>query len=784
VDEIERHFRALDTVATDVVMSVEALLAIEPGALLFRRMHSGVDRSGGGRYEREFLFLAVGGADGRLARVEWFDLDQEAEALARFDALTAAATGGSLRRVRRNLATETDDRAATAIAAADSDTLGALFGPAFEEIHHPTGSTYGRAAALASIERLLRSRDARFRTEPLATLGSTLALVRQHIHASGARGHRLDVGEFENESFALHEVDAEGRYLRHEVYERAAERLPDGAGRERAAVTARAVAYILLPGTIGDLPALYDPRYKDVDHRLVGYGEVFRDQAIALLGSLDAIAEHQRFRIADVLALSPRGFVRTTVSSGTWRDGCGPFERTVCTLTVFGDDGRVTGHETFEADQASQALARFDALTGAPEHATRPARVHRRVAPNDVTRCSAECERIVAERDFAALATFFAEDAVGIDHPTGTTYGAEGLRAGTRHLMQSPGARWRSTPWATLGPSWGLFHREMAASGAVGARVDVGPYEIVDVAIYGSDPQGRIRHCENFALDKLRSAITRLYECYAESLPEGPARTRAARIARTTATDGVLRNREEWVRHAREQAELAAGFTLRDDDVLALGPDGFVVRQTCFGTSRASGGPFEHVILMITIFDGEGLVERNELFEPDQEAAALARFDALTAAPVARPAPRRRVRPNAATRSLARFAPALATRDAAVLAELFHESLTVVHHPTVTTYGRREMLGVWKSVMRADRFELQSESVAALGEHVELDRHVTNVEGWRDRSVIDFGRTTFDEISVIETDGDGRWVHCDIFAADRLDDAIVALYERYAGQVA
>ena len=39
------------------------------------------------------------------------------------------------------------------------------------------------------------------------------------------------------------------------------------------------------------------------------------------------------------LALSTSGFVRKTVSSGVWRAGGGPFERTVCTLTVFGATG-------------------------------------------------------------------------------------------------------------------------------------------------------------------------------------------------------------------------------------------------------------------------------------------------------------------------------------------------------------------------------------------------------------------------------------------------------------
>ena len=37
-----------------------------------------------------------------------------------------------------------------------------------------------------------------------------------------------------------------------------------------------------------------------------------------------------------------------------------------------------------------------------------------------------------------------------------------------------------------------------------------------------------VQHCEIFAADHLGDAIARLYERYAEQLPEGPERERAA----------------------------------------------------------------------------------------------------------------------------------------------------------------------------------------------------------------------------------------------------------------
>jgi hypothetical protein len=52
----------------------------------------------------------------------------------------------------------------------------------------------------------------------------------------------------------------------------------------------------------------------------------------------------------------------------------------------------------------------------------------------------------------------------------------------------------------------------MSASGAVGGRFDVGAYEIVDVAVYGTDERGRLRHVEIFAAERLPRALARLYE--------------------------------------------------------------------------------------------------------------------------------------------------------------------------------------------------------------------------------------------------------------------------------
>src|SRR5262249_22780082 len=193
------------------------------------------------------------------------------------------------------------------------------------------------------------------------------------------------------------------------------------------------------------------------------------------------------------------------------------------------------------------------------------------------------------------------------------------------------------------------------------------------------DAQGRCRWGEVFASDHLGDAIVRLYQRYAELLPDGPARDHAAAIARSVAaimgpydTDhfdayarafapGIEsvdhRILGTWLAHGaaaalqnlRSVLDLADDMGLRDDDVLAL-----LVPRMVWGTDRASGGAFERPQLGLFVFGADGGVTRWELSDTAHEPGALARFDELTAATVPPRRVQRRVRPNAATASAAR----------------------------------------------------------------------------------------------------------------------------------
>src|SRR5207247_1709862 len=181
---------------------------------------------------------------------------------------------------------------------------------------------------------------------------------------------------------------------------------------------------------------------------------------------------------------------------------------------------------------------------------------------------------------------------------------------------------------------------------------------------------GRRQRSEVFAADRLGDAVARLYERYAELLPDGPVRVRAAATARAVAALPLAGARDldreataiapalEYVDHrtvglgsvhgaeAMRRAvgallELSEDFNTRLDDILALRSDALLVRWTHFGTDRASGGAFERHLCHLWVLGADGLVARWEQFDGEREDEALSRFDELTAAPRIAAAPSR-----------------------------------------------------------------------------------------------------------------------------------------------
>ncbi|MEO6028156.1 MAG: nuclear transport factor 2 family protein [Candidatus Binatia bacterium] len=727
-----------------------------------------------------------------------------------------APAGAERRRVRANAATADAARLDAAVAARDPDRLLDVFADDLVIDDHTTGVVFDREGALASFRYLISARDPACRNEPLATLGDSLGMFRLIVSASGVGRGKLDVGAYEKEEIHLNELDADGRRRRGEVfathhlgdaierlYERHAELLPDGPARERAAATARVIAAVLgLSTDVDRLATVLAPTVETVDHRNVGFGvRRGRDALLAAIRAfLALVTEDSTYRFDDVLALSDGALLAQVTNQG--RDRAGAFERVFLWLFVFDAVGLVAHYEVFEVGRVAEALARCDALTAPPV----PARsVGRSVRPNAATVAAARFDVAISTRDDAALEADIGETFEVVDHPNGATYGRDALLDSFRRFWRVQDPQMHHELLATFGECLALYRRRFSASGTGGGRFDVGPFEREEIVVYEVDGRGLFRGVEIFTADHLSDAITCVYRRYADLLPEGPARTRAAVTARSVGVNsgpiepdrlatalaasfqcvdhrrlGTWRAEgpEEFLAHWRGQNELADGFAVRDRDVLALAPQAFLVRRVYSGTGRDSGGTFENLVLVTFVFGADGLVTRAEIWEPECEAAALARFDELTGTPSVRRV-RRRVRPNAASVAGRCFEAAFAARDTAALAALFSADLEVVDHLNGAMYGRAGQLDSLARLQRMQDATLTVEPLATLGESLLLWRrriHASGTAGGR----FDVGEYERVEHVVFEVDDGGCVRRIEIFAADHLGTAVGRVYARYA----
>jgi hypothetical protein len=311
------------------------------------------------------------------------------------------------------------------------------------------------------------------------------------------------------------------------------------------------------------------------------------------------------------------------------------------------------------------------------------------------------------------------------------------------------------------------------------------------------DAEGRAVLLEVFAANHLGAAVVRLYERYAELLSEGGVRGHAAATAGALAVllgpldlehcAAVLEPGVEAVDHRRagfgpgRGAEsllraLASAYQVaeeiggRVDDVIAATPDALLVRWTTSGTSCAGGGEFEWQFLRLFRFGAGGLLSRYELFEPEHQAEALARFDELASATAA---PRFE---NAATRASARLAAATRDRD--------FERFSVSFAPAYRTIDRRrsilveldrdQLLAGFRPIFgTASRLDVEKQAIATRGDRLALFRERLVGEG------AGAGPSEVEYLQIIELDERGELVLGVVFDPDDLDAAYEELDRRF-----
>ncbi len=806
--------------ADDYGNRIDEILALRADALLLRRTNYGTDRSSGGAFERVQITLWTCGPDGLLTGYELFEVDGDGQALARFDELSGAPavvppapTPPATRRVQANAATANLARFDAAIAARQYDTLVSLCSEDFTSVEHPTGAAYERDAVLATFRFLLSARDPSSRSQPLATLGDSLVLIRTSMTASGYSGENVDVGPFERHGVALVEVDAQGLHSRVDffdqdklgaalvlLYARYAELLPDGPARDRAAATARSVAALFGPLDLERVTATMAPDVEWVDHRVLGMDSGRGSEAYrrGLRIFLD-LAENVQSRADDVLGLRPDMLLQRCTGSGKDRATGGTFERQLILLSVFGADGLLVRAEQFDVDRADEALARVDELSRGAQPPQ--ALVRRRVRPNAATANAARWDAAVAARDFDALHLLLADHVEVVHHPTGLTYdGAAALDNMSTLLGDAVGVTYGHTPLATLGDTLALLKLTCEISGT--RTGDYGASVFDRFVLVEVDDAGRRSGGEHFAEDHLGDAVARFYQRYADLLPEGPARARAAAIARAIPTimkplepdsghavlapslDVVDHRRLAFFPHARgaesllkviaAQGEIAEHLAYPADDVLDLRSDAILLHRTLSGVIRASGGRFEWEFLQLWTFGADGRATRVEFFDSDRQDAALARFDALTTAPAAQRFT------NAAVRAVERFTERWRARD--------WDGAMTTFAPTPWLDDRRRLIRLQLSgdeyfghlrLLFATKWTLwQTDMLATRGERLALFRIKTKGDAHGVETAADF-------LWIVELDAQGRREGLVIFDVDEIEAAYAELDARYlAGEAA
>ena len=166
--------------------------------------------------------------------------------------------------------------------------------------------------------------------------------------------------------------------------------------------------------------------------------------------------------------------------------------------------------------------------------------------------------------------------------------------------------------------------------------------EFDEISLLEVDDCGRWLRSEIFAADRLGDAVARLYERYAELLPDGPERERAAATARSVAAmasqpDHAAPRSRVRARHrgrgpsgARDlvgSRRRGGAPTLRvpprrrgrsrpaRSTTCSRRPDALLVERAHTGIAKQGGGAYERRFLMLLGSDAEGRIARIEWFE-------------------------------------------------------------------------------------------------------------------------------------------------------------------------
>lgn len=721
-------------------------------------------------FDAEWQVVDVVLFDGdRISRTELFDEADLAEALARFDAIQAAA------RRPENAASQVAERFTALYAARDWIAMAEILADGFVS-NDPrrvvgAGVRESRDAQIADMRAIADLGLTNMTSTIMATRGERLVLLRARMDFSGT-----GQGPFLTNVLAIVEINTDRRMVALVSFD--ADDF-DAAIAELDAryVAGEAAAYARTWSVIAGVHATFNRHelppedWVTIDHRR---GTPFTDSDMtSAVHTLFDLTPDFKVHIEAVHEINSRGAVITNYAHGSSPDGLGVEWRMVMLHLV--DDGRLTRCEVFDETDSEAAVARLKELN-------QPASP----LQNRATLTVGQFLVYFAARDWEAMAGLVDEAFLSDDR-------RRGINAGIRRGRDVEMANWRATAevWksdvrattvATRGECLAILRFTFASQDSLPTASQAAALSVVQVnddsrcaATVVFDPEdvdGAFEELETRYLAGEAAAQAHTWSvissAYAamnrhELFATTPDFVDIDRRHVTTIASG------DAIANLRASWELAPNLNIYIEAVHRLNHLGAAITYAAKGTSQNG---FEGEWRAINILTVKGqLISRAEIFDENDFDAAIARFDQLS-----RPALK-----NAASQAYERICEYLSGRDWDALAELTAENISVDDRRRVVNAG---VIGGRKANIESTRalaevgFTLTMLSVIATrGARLALLR--VRVSGSDPEAIAN------EALNILEVDFDGRVAADVIFDLEDIDAAFAELESRYlAGEAA
>ena len=421
--------------------------------------------------------------------------------------------------------------------------------------------------------------------------------------------------------------------------------------RPRAVGAAGAVTAMVAPPDLDRYASALAPDVAFVDHRTVGFASGRgADSLLRGFRSLLDLADDITTRVEDVLRLEPDAVLLRWTITGTDRASGGAFESEFLLLWVFGPDGRVSHDETFDANRAAEAAARFDALVGAADTIS-TVDFGATAFANVATESTRRIGELWQARDWPGLLQALPPEFRYIDRRSMAQLELDrvGYVEFIRQLGDMGSVRIEGEVLATRGDRLALGRVRVEVAGG-----DVGPSEVEFLDVAEANERGET--VARIRLDPADrdAAYAELDARFAAS--EASAHPRAAAWLGTfrhliAARDwdglvaccapafvahdhrlvgwGTLGDAAAWVESLRVLAELAPDVGFRTPDHVRISDRGWILAGGGWSGTR-DGGAFEIVTIAVCEVDEVGRIRQVDLYELTQLDQALARFAAIS----------------------------------------------------------------------------------------------------------------------------------------------------------